>query len=436
MILAMLTPTIAYLGAEVDTTAGGGLTRYSSPPSLSAYRRVTAAWEKFFTSPRDTASVFAELDSAARLDPEYATPLLMKAYILDLKTQWKGVSQTVQLARPLEPRMSKIEKGALDLLEADLRGNALARPEIARRLQAMSPSSAEMPLLRVVSALYIGHVQEAMVALKMTDPTRGMNLVAPTYLEWAAATYHHAGETTLEERAVDEELQRFRHHPPATYGKVRVLAARNDRSLGGWVDKGVPPARDENDVRDPVGDRQDLKLLAGRELRAHGHKSEAKRVFRELATELALTSMNAPLPELRRMARAFHEAEDYAKARTVFEAILARDSTDLEAEGRLATGAVHLGDLPTAKRIDERLAKMKRPFLMGGALRWRAAIAAVQGRTEEALSLLEMAVRQGHRLMDTPHNLSVHIDGDFAGIEKTPGYKAMLQALADGAAVK
>lgn len=436
MILAMLTPTIAYLGAEVDTTAGGGMTKYSSPPSLAVFRRQSAAWESFLTSPRDTASVFAELDSAAALDPGYATPLLMKAYILDVKSYWPGVNQIVQRVRPLAGDMSKLEKAGLELLDADLKGDALARLEIARRLQALSPSSAEMPLLRVVSALYIGHVQEAMAALKMTDPSRGMNLVAPTYLEWASAAYHHAGETTLEERTVDEELKRFKHHPPATYGKVRVLAARNDRRLGEWVDRGVPPAKEENDVRDPVADRQDLKLLAGRELRAHGHTSEAKKVFRDLATELALTSMNAPIPDLRRQARAFYEAEDYARARTVFEAILARDSTDLEAEGRLATAAVHLGDLPTAKRIDDHLARMKRPFLMGGALRWRAAIAALQGRTDEAVSLLEMAVRQGHRLMDTPHNLTVHLDGDFGQIEKTSAYRTMLQALADGAAVK
>ncbi|HET9425691.1 MAG TPA: FlgO family outer membrane protein [Gemmatimonadaceae bacterium] len=436
LIVAMLQPTIAYLGAEVDTTAGGLTTRYSSPPSLEAFRRVNAAWEHFFRSPRDTTSIFVELDSAARLDASYATPLLMKAYILDVKSQWPGVNEIVQRVRPLAPRMSKIERAALELFEADLKGDGLARLDIARRLQALTPGSAEMPLLRVVSALYIGHVSEALAALSSTEPTRGMNLVAPTYLEWSAAAYHHAGQASLEEKAVREELKRFRHHPPATYGLARIYAARNDRDLRKLLDEGIPPAKDPNDVRDPIGDRVDLRLMAGRELRAHGHAEEARALFRDLATELAGTAVTAPLPELRRQARAFYEAEDYPRARAAFEAVLARDSTDLEAEGRIATAAVRLGDAATAKRIDEHLRTLRRPFLMGGALRWRAAIASAQGRTADAVSLLDQAVRQGLRLMDTPQNLTVHADADFVGIEKTPAYKAMLQALADASAVK
>jgi DNA-binding SARP family transcriptional activator/TolB-like protein len=242
-IATMLQPTIAYLGTEVDTSASAMTTRYSSaPPTLEAYQRVNAAWEHFFRSPRDTGGVFAELDTAARLDSTYALPLLMKAYMLDVKSQRRGVGAVVQRVRPLAPRMSKLERAALDLFEADLRGDGLARLTIARRLQALSPGSAEMPLLRVVSALYIGNVTEAIAALDETDPTRGMNLVTPTYLEWAAAAYHHSGSTTLEERTVREELKRFRHHPPATYGLARVYAARDDADLGELVRRGSPPA--------------------------------------------------------------------------------------------------------------------------------------------------------------------------------------------------
>jgi hypothetical protein len=79
---------------------------------------------------------------------------------------------------------------------------------------------------------------------------------------------------------------------------------------------------------------------------------------------------------------------------------------------------------------------MKGPFLMGAPLRWRAAIASVQDRKDEAVALLEAAVRQGHRLMDTPPNLTVHLDADFVGIEKTPAYRAMLQALAESSGAR
>jgi hypothetical protein len=89
-----------------------------------------------------------------------------------------------------------------------------------------------------------------------------------------------------------------------------------------------------------------------------------------------------------------------------------------------------------ARRMEERLGRIRGPYLMGRPMRWRAAIAAVEGRTDEAVARLDMAVRQGLRLMDSPPNLTVHLDADFAGLEKTAAYRAMLKSLADASAVK
>src|SRR5258708_6222202 len=104
-IKALLVPTVTFLGQKVDTTAGRLTASYTSPPSLEAFERVSRAWERFFASPRDTGSVFAELDSAASIDSTYATPLLMKAYILHVKSQWTGVNDIGRRARPLAPKL-------------------------------------------------------------------------------------------------------------------------------------------------------------------------------------------------------------------------------------------------------------------------------------------------------------------------------------------
>jgi TolB-like protein/tetratricopeptide (TPR) repeat protein len=431
-IRQMLQRTIAYLAAEVDTSASGLTTRYTSAPSIEVYGLVNQAWEHFFVTPRDTATVFTALDSAARLDSTYALPLLMKAYMLDVKSVWPGVKTQVDRVRPLVPEMSKLEKLAFELFEVDLRGDALARLDVARRLQANSPGSAEMPLLRVVSALYIGNVPEALTALKETDPTRGMNFGAPTYLEWAAATYHHSGSAALEERTVREELKRFRHHPPATFGLARVYAARNDSDLDELLRRGLPPAKDRHDVRDPVAERFDLHLFAGRELRAHGHTEEAKRVFQRLLDSTVANPAGGI--ELRRRARVLYEVGDYSRARGAFQQLLGQDSTDIEAIGRIATASIRLGDAGTARQMEDRLRAATRPFLMGAPQRWLAAIAAVKGQADAAVELLETAVRGGHRLLDSPPNLTVHLDVDFDGIEKTAAYRAMVQRLADASA--
>jgi DNA-binding SARP family transcriptional activator len=427
LIEAMLQPVVDYLRREVDTTAGGRTTRYSSPASRHVTERVNLAWEHFFQNPSDTVGVFAELNGAAQLDSMYPMPPLMKAYMLDVKAKWPDVQRQVNLAKPLEPRMSKLEKGALELFEADLRGDQLARLEIARRLQVMSPGSTEMPLLRVVSALYLGNVSEAELALKDVDPNRGMNLKAPMFFEWSAATYHHSGDAVLERKAVEDLQKRFKQKPPATWALARLQATANDSKLEETLRRGVPQARD----RDARADSIDLWLFAARELRAHGHDAEARKLFGEVTKFWSATSSPASLEDLRDQARAVYETGDDSRARALFQSILARDSTDIEAMGRIGAASIRLGDQATAKSMEDRLKRIRGPYLMGGPLRWQAVIASARGKTDDAVQLLDSAIRQGFRLLDNPVNLTVHLDRDFVGIEKTAAYRGMVQSLTD-----
>jgi tetratricopeptide (TPR) repeat protein len=335
----------------------------------------------------------------------------------------------VERAKPLSSRMSRLERTALELFEADLRGSAIERVSIARRLHEMSPGSTEMPLLRVVSALYIGNVTEARTALKDVDATRGMNVKAPTYFEWAAATYHHSGDASLEERAVSELQKRFRDKPAATFALARLHAAENDSKLDDILRRGVPTAVD----RDARADSIDFPLFAARELRSHGYAAPAKKIFDETAARFWGGSSTPPtsIDDRRRRARAVYETGDDKQARTLFQEILATDSTDIEAMGRIGAASVRLGDLATAQAMDAKLRSIRGPYLMGGPQRWRAVIASAQGMSEEAVSLLDTAIRQGYRLLDNPVNLTVHLDRDLVGIEKTAEYKAMIRSLTE-----
>jgi TolB-like protein len=431
LIKRSLLPTIAFLAKAVDTTAGGVTASNTSPPSLEVYERISRAWEHFFSAPADTVPVFASLDTASWLDTTYAAPLLMKAYVLDVKSQWADVDRLMKRIRPLAPKMSRIERAALDLFEADLRGDAFTRLAVSKRLKTLSPGSAEMPLLVVVSSLYAGVPAQALATLDETEPDRGMNLIMPAYWEWRTLAQHESGLYADEEQSAKIGLRRFKSDAPSTYSMVRVLATRNDKALRDLVLRPMPVFKNSNgEPRDVAADRQDLLLLAGRELRAHDHAAAADSIFALAARELATLPATADHDAMLRQAHALYEVRDYARARAAFDAIVARDSLDIDSEGRLGTAAAHLGDSATAHRVDRHLAMMRRPFMMGRNTRWRADIAAVEGRTDDAVALLERAVRQGHRLMDTPLNLVVHLDGDFDALRKTPAYATMLQSLA------
>ena len=432
-ITSLLKPIVTYLAQAVDTTAGGRIVSNASPPSLESFERLSRAWEHFFAAPRDTVSVFAELDTAARLDATYATPMVMKGYILDVKSQWKQLNDVVKRLRPLVPRMSRIERAAMDLYEADLRGDIMQRLVIAQRLRELSPGSTEVPLLMVMSALYAGRPADAVKTLPTIDPDRGINLGTFIYWEWSALAYHEAGEYAAEDEAAKTGYKRFRYDAPMSYAMVRSLARRSDSDLRSFVDHGIPVSNSSSALKpDPFGDRIDLLLLAGRELRAHGHPEAATSYFAQASSELSTLPPNAPVDQRRRQAHAWYEAGDYARARQAFKSLFEEDTLDIEAEGRMAAAAAHLGDSATVKKVELHLRTMKRPFLMGAALRWRANLAAIRGNRAEACGLIEQAVRQGLRLLDTPVNFTIHVDGDFAGVLGSPEYKALLQTLAEG----
>jgi DNA-binding SARP family transcriptional activator/TolB-like protein len=433
LLRRIIPPTLLFLRTFVDPSAGAATTSQATIPSFESFERLSRAWERFFASPGDTAAIFAELDSAHTLDSTYAAPLLMKGYILDVKAQWPPVNRIVQQVRPFAAGLSRFEREALALMEADLRGDALRRLDIAQELRASSPGSAEVPLLVVASALYVGRPRDAVAAVQGTDPDRGINLKSSVYWEWRSTAQHAAGLYSDEEYSARSGLARFRRDASMTFAVARTLAARNDPALADFVARGIPASRGPDAaIRDSTGDRQDMLLFVSQELRAHGFDAEAGAYLQRLNAELAQTAQPLPRATLWRKASALYDAGDYSRARELYARLAQSDSLDVDAEGREAVAAAHLHDFAAAARIDSHLAEMNRPFIHGRHLRWRASIAAARGEADDAIALLEAAVRQGFRLIDTPTQLTIHLDSDFRDLQKTPAFQSMMSRLAAG----
>jgi TolB-like protein len=420
LLRRVIPPMLTYLRTTVDSSAGGRLVVHTSPTSVDAYRQLSRAWEHYFANPRDTAPVFAAMDSAARLDTTYAAPSLFKAYILDVRGEWPQVQQIVQRVRPLEPKMSRLERAGMELFDADLQGKAIERVAIAHRIADISPGSTEAPLLAVLSELYVGRSAEAVATIRKTDPDRGMNLKMASYWEWRAEAEHSAGLFSDEAKSARIGKRRFPRDIKMIYADVRVLATRNDPDLAHYLEKGSTVRSDEE---------IDVALLAAQELRAHGHAARADSIASALAAGVPLVVNDTSGLTIDRFATVMYEARRYDRARDLYARLLARDSTDIDAEGRLAAAAAHLGDSASVARIDSHMASLRRPFLHGRALRWRATLAAIANRAPEAAALLEQAVREGYRLLDAPNQLTIHLDQDWTTARASKPYAAMIAAL-------
>lgn len=420
LVGALAVRVTAALAASTDTTPGAATASLAEPPSIEAFEHTSRAWEMFFSQPRDTAAVFAELSRAAALDSGYSAPLFMRAYVLDVKEQWPAMARVVSLLHARQKGMGRIERAALDLFDADLRGDLLGRLRAAREMARLSPGSADMALLVAVSACYVNRFAEADDALRRSDPNRGINLVSPMYWAWRSLAAHALGATREESDVANESARRFPSALSSRYALARAHAgARHFDALRAVLhDAGF-------DASNPSVDARDLAMFSARELRAHGARPQADGIFRRVAA-LPQTVAAPSRDERRGHALALYEAGQLADARAVYASLLAADTLDLDALGRLGAIAVRLRDSVSATRIDQRLAHWSSPYAFGQQSKWRAHLAALRGDSAQAIALLRAAIAQGYRPTDMGV-ISLHEEGDFAELWSSPGFRDLVR---------
>lgn len=407
----------AAMAASAGSTPGASTASLINPPSVQAYEHTSRAWEMFFASPSDTAAVFAELARASAIDSTYTAPPLMRAYVLDVKEQWPALAQLVKELEPRRPRMLRTEREILALFEADLRGDLGGRLRASRELLRLHPGSADMALLFAVSASYLNHAAEAHAALSAASPDSGINQVSPMYWAWRAASEHALGRYDDERASAAHELRRFPGSSYAAMALARALAARGDiRALDSLLAR--------VGMRAPGLGARDLTLLAARELRAHGHDGDASTLFARVAS--IAPSHNSSRDELQQHALALYESGNLAGARTAYTSLTVTNPGDLDVLGRLGAIAARMRDSATVRAIDQRLARWTLAYALGRPSYWRAHLAALSGRASDAVALLQTAIAQGYRPMDIG-TVSLHEDGDFAGLWKDPAFRELVR---------
>jgi DNA-binding SARP family transcriptional activator/TolB-like protein len=401
-------------------------TALTRPPNLDAFDAIEEAYVRFFNDVSDTGRVFAMFDSAAKLAPDFAGAYVLKAYIRDVKGNWPGLAEMMPTLRRLRPSMTRQERKALDMFEADLAGDPYARLRAARELSELSPGSPEMPILAAVSELYVGRVDSAVVAFSHTDGTKGINLGSPVYWGWLSVTQHFANDTIGERTSVESGMRRFSRSRLLRHPALAAAARRGDTTA---IDSLLaPPIRDDGDI---TLARRELMLLAGRELRAHGHADLGTRYTKRALEDARANPVASPRSRMQE-ATALYEATMYKEARERFRALQQSEKSEqdrVDILGRLGAIAMRLGDSTEARRIDSQLAAMTGSFLLGRHLKWRAHIAALQGRTSDAVNLLESATKAGFRLMDTAV-IDIHHDSDFLTLTQTREYAEFLRMMA------
>ena len=409
----------AAMAASADTTAGASTASLVDPPSVQAFEHTTRAWEMFFSRPADTSAVFAELARASAIDSAYTAPLLMRAYVLDVKERWPDLAAAVARVEPHRARMGRIEREVLALFESDLRGDLLGRLRASRELLRLSPGSVDMSLLVAVSSSYLHRPAEAHAVLVGSSPDSGINVLSPMYWAWRSEAEHSLGRFDAEVASAKQLARRF---PAQLYGAMAL--ARAYAALGDTAALNAHLRKSGMSAAAPSAEARTIALLAARELRAHGRPSEAAAIFARVAS--IAPRRDASRDELSKHALALYEVADYAGARDAYASLARTDSTDLDALGRLGAIAVRTGDSSSARLIDRRLAQWGDKYAFGRPAYWRAHLAALTGRGSEAVALLHSALAQGYRPMDL-NIITLHEEPDFLSLANDAAFRDLVR---------
>lgn len=408
-----------------DTSAAGLGISVTSPPSLEAYREASRAWDAYFRA--DLPRFFAHAQRAIAIDSSYMAPVAMQAHVRSEMRDWPRVDSLARRLDAARARLSPLELAALELTEAQLRGDLEGQYRAAAAVALAAPASPEMRTYLAHMAVRANRPRAALLALEAVDPQRGAMLVIPWYWNWKTAALHALGDHATELAEARRGLRQFPGHPLVVLNTGRALAATGDVAALRRLARELPSSSSDERKR-----RHKLLLDWSRELRAHGHDDEAQQLLAVLLAEQAPPAA-ADTADWQTRAGALALAGRWADVERVARRALELAPDDLGAVGRIGVAAAASGDRATAERVSERLARLEAPYLFGRHTLWRARIAAAVGRPDDAVALLHVAFAQGHPRFFDPaggafEEPEYHIDPALRPVARHAGFQRLLAA--------
>lgn len=407
--------------SHLDTTAAGRTVASTAPPSFEAYREASRAWESYYSS--NLPQFFRHASAATELDTGYMLPIAMQAHVRSEMRQWSAVDSLVGILRAHRRRLMPVELAALDLAEAELRGDLDAEYQAAAEVARAAPASPETRTYLAHMAVSSGRPAAALGALAEVDPRRGAMLFIPWYWNWITAALHERGEHSAELSLARRGLRQFPGTPSAVVNVGRALAAVGDVEGLRALAHELP-----NDTDRQRAFRRKMLLDWGRELDAHGNSTAGRAFAEDLLADLP----DLDEPELLRdRISALVLAGRWSEANSVAQRLVARTPNDLTANGLLGVTAAGLGDTLRARRIATALERWPEPYVFGRHTLWRARIAAVLGDRDRAVALAEAAMTQGHPRFFDPgggpyEEPEYHIDPALRAVRDHPSFRRFL----------
>ena len=423
---------MAALATLFDARLSQWATTASQPPNFQAYQEFIAGLDRFVQF--DMRGAIAHFERGSAEDTTFRLPLIFAANAHMNLGEFAAADSIGHALERYAGRLAPLDRAYLAWVLATCRGDGAEALRAARAMTHLAPASEALYLV-AEDAMALNRPREAVDALMTLGPDRGFTRGWWVYWYDLTTALHLLGDHRRELQQALEGVRRFPDNPQILTTEVRALAA-----LGRVADMRRRVAASENLPRVQGWAPADVLLLAAVELRAHGHAPEADTTLAEARDWLAArppAEAASPAHQLR-VALVAYTAGRLADAQRGFEGLAADKSPgrsdslaavavmgdgwdQMDYLGYLGAVAARQGNRDQALRVDQTLARVKRPYLFGRPTVWRARIQALLGERDAAVALLQEAFARGY-----PHAHGLHVDLAFESLRDYAPFRELL----------
>ena len=400
------------------------------PPRYDAYNEFAAGQEIYWRG--DWADALPHFRRAVALDSTFMAALAYVSVAAAGLGRCALVDSVRQDYGALRPSPTDADWLTVQVSTARCASDHAEHNRAARERLALMPGSRFVSFIIAIGLHGLNRPGEAVAILNDLDPARDLGWLphrGRTLYWYELATDHHLLRDFRAERGVAERMRQASASPLATaYVRARALAGlgAGDSALAvldGIGEFGPDPllvaGRSGQLVPVQVASPGWVMLQTGLELSAHGDTTRGRAAMERAAQWHESVRRKAPplsFGHAVNFALVLDALGRFEDARAEADALVARDGTSIEAHGTLGVIAAHMGDLATAKRVDQWLSVRPPRFPLGLPTLYRAEIAAARGDTSAARAALETLPKGAHPL----DVLYFHVDPALAVLRQSP----------------
>lgn len=386
------------------------------PPLFSAFRSYLMGMERF--TRYDNAQALPHFYRAAQLDTGFVTPVIAAAVANWNLGEYERSDSLIEVVKRRRESLLPLDGHFYDFAAAIVGGDYWAAHEAAQSALSISAGGGWWEYQAARTALAANHPRAALDHLSRIDPEEAVPQERPLLWSSMADAYHLLQEYREELRVA----LRGRAVQPDWWNGLTVEVRA--RAALGRLDEVNSLLDSAAALPEDISRRWDLMTMAALELRAHGYTEAYRTVIRRAIDWLdSRPQEEQAQPDFAFMrARTLYWAERWDEAWVLFTDFGTQVPPPASRFGFLGVTDARVGGDPAAQHMYSLLATLNRPHLFGEALAWRARIAAVMGREEEAVRLLGEAFREG-----LPYTVSLHRDIDFESLRGYAPFETLMR---------